>query len=70
MTQNSFSSEYDEFYEYHGNTTIELTRRQADSSLTVEKSIADRVKLPYGAIGSTSIPSGKLLSILMSTAAP
>ena len=28
MTKHNFSPEYDECYEYHGNTTIELTRRQ------------------------------------------
>ena len=30
MTKHNFSQEYDEFYEYHGSTTIELTRRQGE----------------------------------------
>ena len=33
MTKYDFSTEYDDCYEYHGNTTIELTRRQGKNTL-------------------------------------
>ena len=33
MTKYDFSTEYDDCYEYHGNTTIELTRRQGEMTL-------------------------------------
>lgn len=33
MTKYNFNSEYHDCYEYHGNTTIELTRRQGDMTV-------------------------------------
>ena len=33
MTKHIFSPDYHDCYEYHGNTTIELTRRQGEITL-------------------------------------
>ena len=30
MTKHTYNPDYDECYEYHGNTTIELTRKQGE----------------------------------------
>ena len=36
MTRLLFDAEYQETYEYHGNTTIEFTRRQAGRTIARE----------------------------------
>ena len=33
MTKHIFNPEYHDCYEYHGNTTIELTRKQGEMTL-------------------------------------
>ena len=33
MTKHTFEPDYQDCYEYHGNTTIELTRKQGQTTL-------------------------------------